>query len=333
MNELEISCPNCNYITDEISSSTERDDNNFHRVCTNCGTEIIGNMTFITKNLSTHKSAEYDINYYSLPKGSKLKVAYDTGYEEGEENGYESGYEEGKIDGYNEGEDDGRAYGYKKGLEEGLRRNSEYIMTVFEFEYLGKRLWKWREERNIAPHTQKSTFIENMCEEVEEFYTNGLDYDYSIKDEYEYIDALSDMIVVMLNSTLDESGILSELHDYVLKEGGIKLDIKKVFFKDELNNAWDKLTERDNIHLYIKDLFDFMSSIFNTMYFSGYHPFLVVKETCKEISGRTQDPIQKKRWDEMRDKGILIEEKWEKDKDSEVQKRWYKANYEKAKRK
>lgn len=333
MNELEISCPNCNFVTDDISTPVEKENDKFHRICKNCGTEIVGSATYIIKNLNNTKFEHCEIDYHSLPEGSRIKEAYDAGYNEGEENGYEDGYEEGRIEGYDEGECDGRAYGYEKGLEEGLRRNSEYIMTLFEFENICKHLWEWRKERNISPHTQKTTFIKNMNEEIEEFYTKGLEYDYSIKNEYEYVDALSDMIVIMLNSTLGESGVLSELYDYVLKEGGIKLDIRKVFFKDELNNTWDNLAERDNIQLYIKDLFEFMSSVFNTMYFSGYHPFLVLKETCKEISARTQDPIQKKRWDEMRAKGIPIEEKWEKDKDPEVQKTWYKAKYEKALRK
>lgn len=312
MTELEIFCPRCGYPMDEIDANKE---NEFNCVCDYCGTEINGNFNIVIKNLDKNIKSNNCIDYPSLPFDSKLRIAYETGYDEGKEDEHEYAYN----DGYEEGFDDGKRE---------AKKEMTNILSVIEFEKIDYSLKRWRNDRNIKTYTQKTTFIKNMCEEIEEFYTKGLDYDYSIKDEYEYIDALSDMVVIIMNSFQSETNNFNELSTYICDNDGIRLDMRKIFFKDELNNSWDKISANGNVTSY--DIYNFLERIINTMYYSGYNPYEVLNETIYEISDRTQDPIQKEKWDDMRNKGIPIEEKWEKDKDPEVQKTWYKANYFKA---
>lgn len=207
-----------------------------------------------------------------------------------------------------------------------LNSKPKIILSKTEFVELFNRLCCWRVDKNISEHTQRITIVDNINEEIEEFYTKGLDENYNIKDKYEFIDALSDMMVILINSTVEvgkyvESGIYMHLSD----DGGLRENTSYVFKKDSLRTYWKEITK--NGHPKMEDIYEFTKMVINTMYYYNYVPYKVINETILEISDRTQDPIQKKRWDEMRAKGIPIEEKWEKDKDPEVQKTWYKAQY------
>lgn len=327
---IEIACPNCGCPMEDINKCYDKET---YYVCDYCGTEVIGVFNTIIKNLNVVTHKDTCICYSYLPSDSKLRIAYEDGYNDGKEEGYEDGYDDGREEGYEDGMYDGKKLGFDQGLEEGIRRSKEYILSSYEFELIDKRLYEWRKERNISPHTQITTFNTNMCEEIEEFYTKGLDYDYSIKNEHEYIDAMCDMIIIMINSTLHNNENSSDLYKYISMNGGIKLDISKVFFKDELNNMWDEISNHKGDDNNMPNLFLFMDRIINTMYFSGYNPYSAIDEAIREISARTQDPIQHEKWKEMEKNGISIEEKWEKDKNPEVQKTWYKANYNNALRK
>ena len=164
---------------------------------------------------------------------------------------------------------------------------------------INNRLKKWAEERNI--HNMDFlclTALDNHLEEefeymnAETFYY-GLDYLKSDKVRelnkerffYEMIDALCDMYIYAKTNTFKKGC------SYAEKE------------------AMDKICDLSLMRLRKLNV----------------NPLIALDECIKHIESRTQDPKQKKDWEEN---GINPNEKWKKDESKRDQ--WYKPDYSKA---
>lgn len=212
-------------------------------------------------------------------------------------------------------------------------------MNVFpedKFKEICQDLVQWKKERKLTFESQIKGYLPNFLEEVTEFNR-------AINDE-ERIDALCDIIVFSINShpNIDlidlrsPASIYCERRIEVLNDVTlaaidsftipIKLSniaITNIIFCNILQNLVESLERyRNPPHIYLAHLKGVIEyTIFiciKKIYQFGYDPYLSMKETIKEISSRT---------------GIYSEEvgKWVKDTGEEAKKKWYTADYTKAK--
>lgn len=166
-----------------------------------------------------------------------------------------------------------------------------------------ERLENWRKERGLDL-SQGFTFdldkqVSFITEEITEYLR--------AKDEYEQVDALCDIIVFSINgsSLLVDVKLRYEFVD-------IESDVSIYDLFDHLNNVRFKT---DQAHHAFFNCIDNCRIILRDM---GYDFEKSMDETLKEIESR---------------KGGFnsVSGKWEKFKDEESQKLWYKADYSKCK--
>lgn len=172
-----------------------------------------------------------------------------------------------------------------------------------------RQLKKWRDERRLSVESQHRGLVGNLLEEALEFTRAQSDSD--------RIDALCDICVFSLNSMSGYLGLGEPekynigLHHLIKGIGNAQLCLK--LLKSEPAH---KSNASYNLDLALVSLcYNALAMIEK----AGYCPDIAMQETIKEISSRTG------RYDENIGK-------WVKDTSPEAKAKWYKADYEKARR-
>lgn len=173
-----------------------------------------------------------------------------------------------------------------------------------EYLQIMRRLTAWREERQLTIKSQKEGLISNILEELTEFSR--------AKDAHDYIDALCDISVFLLNTIDYDIDATKVLQSYqVIPERLFSYDKEdqQAMCRIIATTILTYLDDRKELILY------FIVWLVGKL---GYSYYLCMDETLKEIESRVGH------YDETIKKFV-------KDKSPEAQAKWYKADYSKCK--
>lgn len=147
-------------------------------------------------------------------------------------------------------------------------------MNKEQFEDIGKKLAKWREERGLSVEEQRANFKVNYTKELLEFFEAQRD-----NNRYEMIDSICDMAITAINAGFDFY-VLDCIDDYTLPTFNI---INPLFDDNTLSLL---LIELEKV---------------------GYNPYKCLLETIKELETRTGKWCEKEgKW--IKDLGAYTEE-------------------------
>lgn len=164
-------------------------------------------------------------------------------------------------------------------------------------EQIASRLSGWMKDRHLDINGQRKGFVSNIQEEISEYF--------AAKDDNERIDALCDITVFCINAMKD----YDKKH---IKEPDIVNVVPRVSFGKQLDNITLNKFSKESLESMIDICFTLSTAM-------GYNFKVAMDETIKEISSRTGS------YDESANK-------WIKDTSDEAKAKWYKANYELAKK-
>ena len=161
---------------------------------------------------------------------------------------------------------------------------------------IAKKLTQWMDERSLDINGQRKGFVSNIQEEILEYFT--------AKDNNQRIDALCDITVFCVNA-------MKKYQKESIKEPE---SIANVIPSVTLGKQLDQITQNKFSKDSLESMIDICYTLATEM---GYDFKKAMDETIKEISSRT---------------GSFAENlnKWIKDTSDEARKKWYKADYEKA---
>ena len=162
---------------------------------------------------------------------------------------------------------------------------------------IAKKLTQWMDERNLDINGQRKGFVSNIQEEMVEYF--------SAKDDNEKIDALCDITVFCINA-------MKAYDKEHIREPEVINVVPNVSFGKQLDHITLNKFSKDSLENMIDICYTLSKSI-------GYDFKIAMDETIKEISSRTGS------YDETA-------KKWIKDTSEAAKAKWYKANYDLAKR-
>lgn len=203
------------------------------------------------------------------------------------------------------------------------------MVTKEQIKDIFTRLEEWRTPKYITPEIQRKVYDILFDEEKTEYFKKGLE----ANNIHETIDALCDLVVITINAFADMINLEDFEDIYSNSFYGDSLRTKADFYS---YIAYICSCLEDHNHLFAKEAIansslEFIADCLHEIELFGYNPYLAMNECIKEISARTQDEEQCKKWEFIIANGGTPNEKWKKDQRKEVQASWYKANYDNAK--
>lgn len=181
-------------------------------------------------------------------------------------------------------------------------------MTEAQFNEIQERLKVWREERNLTQDSQRDNLVNNIKEELSEYA--------AAQNEYEGIDAICDVAVLVFNSYELKYPILYNVSRCV------SIDMSQTpKYSDVINEYIAGLGDTE-VYAY---LILFVCRLYIEQ--GGFDFYKCMMECIKHIESRQQDPNQKQEWDKLKDQGLTLVGKWQKDKNQDKS-TIYESDYE-----